>query len=216
MTANRIQCVLASGNQGKLAELSDALSAHGIDLVSQQNFNVSEADENAPTFIENALIKARHASHKTGLSALADDSGLVVPALKGAPGIYSARYAASAEDNSDQNKPSDQNNIDKLLQALTQFDDEASRAAYFVCVLTYLRHADDPEPLVATGIWHGHILKEAQGEGGFGYDPIFYCPKQMLSAAAMGKAKKRQVSHRAIAIKELNQKLSETLSTLKL
>lgn len=200
-----IKCVLASGNQGKLAELSGTLKIHGIELVSQSEFNVTEADENASTFIENALIKARHASVFTGHCALADDSGLVVPALNGEPGIYSARYAATPSSNA---KPSDQDNIDKLLRALSTMPEEA-RAAYFVCALVLLRYADDPEPVIATGLWHGRILPSAEDEGGFGYDPVFYCPKQGMSAAAMGKSVKSQVSHRAIALVELKQKLAQ-------
>ena len=197
-----IDCVLASGNVGKLAELSDALAHHGIRLRAQSEFNVTEADENASTFVENALIKARHASVATDLCALADDSGLVVPALNGEPGIHSARYASSQ-----QGKPSDAENIDKLLNAMTSLD-ETQRAAYFVCALVYLRHPDDPEPVIATGLWHGNILTTPHGEGGFGYDPVFYCPESELSAAAMDKDKKRMVSHRAIALRELNIKLS--------
>jgi len=206
---NTIKCVLASGNQGKLAELSGALASLGIELVSQSEYNVTEADENASTFIENSLIKARHASASTGLSALADDSGLVVPALHGEPGIRSARYAATP-DAADNVKPTDQDNIDKLLNVLASLPSEA-RAAYFVCALVFLRHAQDPEPVVATGLWHGHILSEPDGDGGFGYDPVFYCPNQKMSAAAMGKAKKSTVSHRAIALAELKHKLSQSL-----
>ena len=197
-----IDCVLASGNVGKLAELSDALASHGIRLRAQSEFNVTEADENASTFVENALIKARHASLATGLCALADDSGLVVPALNGEPGIHSARYASSQN-----GKPSDADNIDKLLRAMDSLD-EPNRAAYFVCALVYLRHPGDPEPVIATGLWHGNILATPHGAGGFGYDPVFYCPESRLSAAAMEKDKKRMVSHRAIALRELNIKLS--------
>lgn len=200
------KCVLASGNQGKLEELAGALANHQIALVSQSEFNVTESDENATTFIENALIKAKHASASTGLCALADDSGLVVPALAGAPGIRSARYAAIE---GDATKPTDQDNIDKLLEELKPLP-EAARAAYFVCALVFIRHANDPEPVIAVGNWHGQILHAMEGEGGFGYDPIFHCPKLGLSAAAMGKAAKRQVSHRAIALAELKQKLSQS------
>lgn len=203
-----IKCVLASGNQGKLAELAGTLAGFDIELVSQSEFNVTEADENASTFIENSLIKARHASASTGLSALADDSGLVVPALNGEPGIRSARYASGT----DNTRPTDQDNIEKLLTVLKPLPPHA-RAAYFVCALVFLRHAEDPEPVIATGLWHGQILTETDGDGGFGYDPVFYCPKLKMSAAAMGKAKKSAVSHRAIALAELKHKLSQ--STLK-
>lgn len=203
-----IKCVLASGNQGKLAELSGALADHGIELVSQSEYDVTEADENASTFVENSLIKARHATSSTGLCALADDSGLVVPALNGEPGIRSARYAATPG-GKDTTKPTDQDNIDKLLSVLAPLPSEA-RAAYFVCALVFLRHAQDPEPLIATGLWHGEILTEPAGDGGFGYDPVFYCPNQKMSAAVMGKAKKSTVSHRAIALAELKLKLSQS------
>lgn len=203
-----IRCVLASGNQGKLAELSGTLADLGIELVSQSEFSVSEADENASTFIENSLIKARHASASTGLCAMADDSGLVVPALNGEPGIRSARYAATP-DGTESIKPTDQENIDKLLDVLKPLPPEA-RAAYFVCALVFLRHAKDPEPVIATGLWHGHILSEPDGDGGFGYDPVFYCPGQQMSAAAMGKEKKSAISHRAIALAELKHKLLQS------
>lgn len=199
------RCVLASGNQGKLDELSGVLLAQNIELISQSEFNLTEAIEDGSTFVENALIKAKHASEATGLSAMADDSGIVVPSLNGEPGIRSARYAMT--DNTD--KPTDQENIDKLLKVLEPMPDTA-RAAYFVCCLVFVRHAKDPVPVIASGIWHGRILHEAQGEGGFGYDPVFYCPGVGMTAAAMGKAKKSTVSHRAIALKELKHKLSET------
>ncbi len=201
MTTNNTQCVLASGNKGKLAELSNALADHHITLVAQSEFNVTEADETAVTFVENALIKARHASLATGLPALADDSGLVVPALNGAPGIYSARYAQS---NHSGRKPTDLENINKLLESLAPLK---NRAAYFACVLVYLRHANDPEPIIATGQWHGTVLDELNGDGGFGYDPVFYCPDSKLTAATMGKERKQQISHRAIALKKLHQQL---------
>lgn len=201
MTTNLKKCVLASGNKGKLAELSNALAIHRINLVAQSEFDVTEADETAVTFVENALIKARHASQATGLAALADDSGLVVPALLGEPGIRSARYAQKDA----MTKPTDTENIEKLLQALKPLQ---NRTAWFACVLVYLRHADDPEPIIATGQWHGTILEELSGDGGFGYDPVFYCPQAGMSAAAMGKERKREISHRAIALKKLHEQLS--------
>jgi len=140
------------------------------------------------------------ASATTGLPALADDSGLVVNALGGQPGIYSARYASK-----DDNKPSDADNIAKLLHELRQHSD---RSAYFVCVLALVKHVNDPEPLIATGRWHGEILERPEGANGFGYDPVFYCPETQLSAAAMGSERKRQISHRALAIQELHRLLS--------
>lgn len=200
------RCVLASGNPGKLNELSEALAELNIELISQSEFSVTEAIEDATTFVENALIKAKHASHSTGLSALADDSGLVVPALNGEPGIHSARFAMT---DGATVKPTDQENIDKLLKVLEPMP-ETARAAYFVCSLVFLRHAKDPEPVIANGIWHGRILHQAEGDAGFGYDPVFYCPKVGMTAAAMGKTKKSAVSHRAIALRELKHKLSQS------
>lgn len=202
-----LKCVLASGNQGKLDELSGVLADLNIELISQSQFNITEAIEDASTFVENALIKAKHASESAGLSALADDSGIVVPALNGEPGIYSARYAMQ-EDATE--KPTDQDNIDKLLEVLKPMP-ESARVAYFVCSLVFVRHAKDPEPVIANGIWHGQILHAAEGEGGFGYDPVFYCPEVGMTAAAMGKTKKRTVSHRAIALQELKQKLAQSI-----
>ena len=221
--SDRLSCVLASGNHGKLVELAGALEPHNIHLVPQSEFQVTEADESAVTFIENALIKARHASLATGLPALADDSGLTVPVLDGAPGIYSARYALTergalykigapvdSERLSDQ-KPSDSDNMTKLLFELKNYSGE-QRAARFVCVLAYLEHADDPEPIIATGYWSGRITESIESEGGFGYDPIFYCPQTGMTAAAMGKHRKSTVSHRSVAIRNLQQQLLQRSS----
>ena len=196
------QCVLASGNAGKLAELSAALADFNLQLISQSEFNYEEAEENAVTFVENALIKARHASAETGLPALADDSGLVVHSLNGEPGIYSARYAGST----DGSKPTDAENITRLLSRLGDTED---RSAHFVCVLALVKHRDDPEPLIATGRWHGSILSSPQGDSGFGYDPVFFCPRTGMSAAAMGKEKKSAISHRALAVQQLRELLGE-------
>ena len=216
--SDRLSCVLASGNQGKLVELAGALEPHNIHLVPQNEFQVTEADESAVTFIENALIKARHASLATGLPALADDSGLTVPVLGGAPGIYSARYSlmnngalvndgtpVDSEPQSDQ-KPSDSDNMTKLLFELKNYSGE-QRTARFVCVLAYLEHADDPEPIIATGYWSGRITESIESEGGFGYDPIFFCTQTGMTAAAMGKQRKSTVSHRGAAIRDLQQQL---------
>ena len=196
------QCVLASGNAGKLAELSVALADFNLQLISQSEFNYEEAEENAVTFVENALIKARHASAETGLPALADDSGLVVHSLHGEPGIYSARYAGSP----DGSKPTDAENITRLLSRLEDIED---RSAHFVCVLALVKHRNDPEPLIATGRWYGSVLNAPQGDGGFGYDPVFFCPCVGMSAAAMGKEKKSAVSHRALAVRQLRELLGE-------
>lgn len=183
--------VLATGNAGKVRELADLLADFGLDIVAQTELGVESAEETGLTFIENAILKARHASAITGLPAIADDSGLAVDALDGAPGIYSARYAGL--------DASDSQNIAKLLQALENVAD-GKRTAQFHCVLVYLRHAEDPTPLVFHGSWRGEIAGTITGEGGFGYDPIFYVPALGKTAAEMTKDEKRAVSHRGKAL----------------
>ncbi|MDU6077308.1 MAG: XTP/dITP diphosphatase [Pantoea sp.] len=183
--------VLATGNPGKVRELADLLSAFGLDIVAQTDLGVESAEETGLTFIENAILKARHAAQITGLPAIADDSGLAVDALGGAPGIYSARYAGEAA--------SDRENLEKLLNALETVPD-GERLAQFHCVLVYLRHAEDPTPLVFHGSWAGEITRSAAGEGGFGYDPIFYVPELGKTAAELSKTEKGAVSHRGKAL----------------
>lgn len=183
--------VLATGNPGKVRELADLLAAFGLDIVAQTELGVESAEETGLTFIENAILKARHAAEITGLPAIADDSGLAVDALGGAPGIYSARYAGV--------DASDQENLDKLLVALENVPD-AARQAQFHCVLVYVRHAADPTPLVFHGNWAGEITRAAAGQGGFGYDPIFYVPELGKTAAELSKDEKRAVSHRGKAL----------------
>ncbi|MBS6436442.1 MAG: XTP/dITP diphosphatase [Pantoea sp.] len=183
--------VLATGNPGKVRELADLLSAFGLDIVAQTDLGVESAEETGLTFIENAILKARHAAQITGLPAIADDSGLAVDALGGAPGIYSARYAGEAA--------SDRENLEKLLNALETVPD-GERQAQFHCVLVYLRHAEDPTPLVFHGSWAGEITRSAAGEGGFGYDPIFYVPELGKTAAELSKTEKGAVSHRGKAL----------------
>ncbi len=183
--------VLATGNPGKVREMADLLAAFGLDIVAQTELGVESAEETGLTFIENAILKARHAAAITGLPAIADDSGLAVDALGGAPGIYSARYAG--ED------ASDRQNLLKLLAALENVPDN-KRQAQFHCVLVYLRHAEDPTPLVFHGSWQGEITRSAVGEGGFGYDPIFFVPKLGKTAGEMTKAEKHAVSHRGKAM----------------
>ena len=190
------QAVLASGNQGKLRELQHALSGTGWTLSNQSDFGVPEADETGLTFVENALIKARNAAQHTGLAAIADDSGLVVPALGGAPGIYSARYSGRG----------DAGNNEKLLAAMRDFDGEQRRAR-FVCVLVLLRHADDPLPLIAEGCWEGFIANAPRGDKGFGYDPIFLPEGQIRHAAELSQDEKRALSHRGKAVALLCQAL---------
>jgi len=183
--------VLATGNAGKVRELAHLLADFGLDVVAQTELGVDSAEETGLTFIENAILKARHAARITGLPAIADDSGLAVDYLGGAPGIYSARYAG--ED------ASDQQNLEKLLVALQDVP-AAERGAQFHCVLVYLRHADDPTPLVCHGSWAGEITQSAAGEGGFGYDPIFFVAELGKTAAELTREEKSAVSHRGQAL----------------
>ncbi len=194
--------VLATGNPGKVAELSAMLAPLSLEIVPQTELSVPDADETGLTFVENAIIKARHAAKLTGLPAIADDSGLAVDALGGAPGIYSARYAGQSATDSD--------NIAKLLQALTDVPTN-QRQAQFHCVLVYLRHAEDPTPLIAHGVWQGEITLNTQGDGGFGYDPIFFVPALNCTSAELSKAEKAQVSHRGKALQLLLAQLSQRI-----
>lgn len=200
--------VLASGNEGKLRELQQLLQPLHIDLVTQKSLAIDDADETGLTFIENAIIKARHASDASGLPALADDSGLAVDALGGAPGIYSARFAdMTDEGHGDADRATrDAANNRKLLALLDGLADE-KRDAQFHCVLVYLRHAADPTPIVCHGVWHGRILTAPTGEGGFGYDPLFHVPSMACSSAQLSAEQKNAISHRAIAMQSLMQQL---------
>ena len=193
-----MKLVLASSNPGKLEELRGLLADTGIELVAQSDLGVEDADETGPTFVENALIKARHASLQTGLPALADDSGICVDALNGAPGLYSARYAGE-HGNADRN-------IDKLLDALKDVAGD-QRGAHFYCVLVLLRHAHDPQPLIVEGEWRGRILHERRGSGGHGYDPVFFDPSRGQTAAEMPLDEKNRISHRGKALVGLKQRL---------
>ena len=192
-----MKLVLASGNAGKLVELRELLG-DGFELHPQSEFGVSDADETGLSFIENAILKARHAAHRTGLPALADDSGLCVDALHGAPGLYSARYAGTHGDA--------EANIEKLLGALAGTPEDA-RTARFVCVLALVHSADDPMPLVAEGIWEGCILHARAGANGFGYDPVFFSPAHGCSAAQLPAAVKNRDSHRGVALRQLQARL---------
>ena len=184
--------VIASGNKGKLREIAHLLAPLNIDIVAQAELNVSECEEPYCTFIENALAKARHASRQTGLPALADDSGLCVDALQGAPGVFSARYAGEPK--------SDQANNEKLLSVLGT---EKNRQAHFYCVIVLVRHADDPEPLIAEGRWAGEILSEFRGQDGFGYDPLFLDAKTGKTVAELPLEIKSRISHRGHAMAKL-------------
>ena len=179
--------LLASNNGKKIAELSAILASFGIEIKAQRDYGIEDVPETGLTFIENALIKARHAARQSGLPAIADDSGLCVPALGGAPGIYSARYSGEG----------DAGNNRKLLAALENVQD---RRAYYVCLIVYLRHADDPLPIIAQGLWHGTIAREPRGDGGFGYDPLFVPAGDSRTAAEYSAAEKNSISHRARAL----------------
>jgi XTP/dITP diphosphohydrolase len=188
--------VLASNNAGKLKEFGQLLAPLGFEVHAQREFNVPEAEEPHPTFVENALAKARHAARLTGLPALADDSGVCVNALGGAPGVYSARYAGEPK--------SDERNNRKLIEDLAA---HADKSAYYYCVLVFVRHADDPQPLIAEGRWNGEIVSEARGEGGFGYDPYFLLPAFGKTVAELGADEKNRLSHRGQALRALVEKL---------
>jgi XTP/dITP diphosphohydrolase len=190
--------VLASNNAGKVREINQLLEGTGIRVVPQGDFGVPEAEETGLTFVENAILKARNAAQHSGLPAIADDSGIEVDALHGAPGIHSARYAGPGS--------SDEDNVGKLLHALESVP-EAERGARFQCVLVYLRHASDPTPLICQGTWEGRILEAPRGENGFGYDPVFYVPTHGCSAAELHPAIKNKLSHRGQALRRLRQRL---------
>lgn len=196
MTLSRI--VVASNNPGKLNEFQQLLSPLGLTFIPQGQLNVPEAEEPLCTFVENALAKARHASRITGLPALADDSGLCVEALMGAPGVLSARFAGEPKN--------DARNNQKLLDELAGKQD---RRAHFYCVLVLVRHADDPQPLIAEGEWHGEIVAEAAGEAGFGYDPLFWVPQQACTSAQLDATLKNRLSHRGQAMMVLQRRLQQ-------
>jgi len=186
--------VLASNNPGKLREIQAVLDQQRFHLIQQSEFKVSEVAETGTTFVENAIIKARHAAQHTGLPALADDSGIEVDALKGAPGVYSARYAGNDAD--------DESNNAKLLSQLADIPDR-QRTARFQCVIAYMRHAQDPMPLICQGTWEGSILHKARGKNGFGYDPLFFVPTHGCSSAELDPEEKNRISHRAQALQKL-------------
>ena len=198
MTSKLTKLVLASGNTGKLKELSAILAPLGIEVVPQTQFAVTDAEEPFFTFVENALTKARHAARQTGLPALADDSGLCVNALGGAPGVLSARFSGEPK--------SDQRNNQKLVEVLA---DMVDKSAYYYSVCVLVRHADDPQPIIVDGSWFGEISSEPRGEFGFGYDPHFWLPDLGKTAAELQPAEKNKLSHRGKAMRLLLEKLSE-------
>jgi len=189
--------VLASNNSGKLREFAPLFESMGLEVVAQRDFAVPDAEETGLSFIENAILKARHAAHATGRPAIADDSGLVVPALGGAPGIYSARYSGGG----------DTDNNAKLLSEMSHLRRE-DRAAFYVAVIAVVMSASDPLPIIAEGRWYGNISFELSGTGGFGYDPLFIPESSSCTAAEMSAAEKQTLSHRAKALKALAPKLS--------
>ncbi|MBB1274780.1 MULTISPECIES: XTP/dITP diphosphatase [Psychromonas] len=195
--------VLATGNQGKVKEMSELLNSFSIEVLPQSKFNVPDVPETGTTFVENAIIKARHAAKLTGLPAIADDSGLEVDFLNGQPGIYSARYAGESA--------TDQDNIDKLLNKLEGINPE-QRKARFQCVLVYLRHELDPTPIICQGTWEGSITETVEGENGFGYDPVFWVESEQSTSAQLSKQRKSELSHRGKALTQLVALLQAQLS----
>ncbi|HHH48770.1 MAG TPA: RdgB/HAM1 family non-canonical purine NTP pyrophosphatase [Gammaproteobacteria bacterium] len=186
--------VLASSNKGKLREINQILGNLGIEALPQSDFDVSDAEETGLTFVENAILKARHAARTTGLPAIADDSGLEVDALRGAPGIYSARFAGPGATDAD--------NVQKLLEALKDVP-ETERTARFQCLMVFMNHAEDPTPLICQGTWEGRILRQPSGENGFGYDPVFFVPGENRAAAELPPEVKNRLSHRGQALARL-------------
>jgi XTP/dITP diphosphohydrolase len=191
--------VLASNNQGKVREMGQLLSGQNLEVLPQSAFDIPEIEETGLTFVENAILKARNATAHSGLPAIADDSGLEVDALQGAPGIYSARYAGSGATDADNNA--------KMLQSLEHVPDE-ERSARFQCLLVFMRHAEDPVPIICQGTWEGRILRSPQGENGFGYDPLFFVPEKNCSAAELPAEVKNAMSHRGKALQYLLERLS--------
>ena len=188
------QLVVATGNKGKLAEIASVLAPFNMNVLPQSQFDVPEADETGLTFVENAIIKARNAAHHTGKAALADDSGLEVDGLNGAPGIYSARYAGP--------NATDALNVEKLLHAISDLEGH-QRSARFQCVMVYLRHENDPTPLICQGTWEGLITTAPEGSNGFDYDPVFWVPDHHCTAAQLSSEVKNSISHRGQALKKL-------------
>ncbi len=195
---NRQQIVLATGNRGKLDEMQTLLEELGLELIPQSALNIPDAIEDGLGFVENALIKARHASRLSGLPAIADDSGLAVDALQGAPGIHSSRYAG-------ENAGSEEN-IDKLLTALADVP-APGRTARFHCLMVFVRHADDPTPLICQGCWEGRISQQRRGDHGFGYDPVFLLADRDITSAELDSEEKNRLSHRGQALRQLRQQL---------
>ncbi|MEN8174195.1 MAG: XTP/dITP diphosphatase [Pseudomonadota bacterium] len=195
--------VLASNNAGKVREINQLLQGTGLEVMPQSEFGVPDVEETGLTFVENAILKARNAADHSGLPAIADDSGIEVDALKGAPGIYSARYAGTGA--------SDTDNLDKLLEELQTVDDPERRAR-FQCLMVYMAHGRDPTPLIVQGTWEGRIARKPRGKNGFGYDPVFFVPDEDCTAAELDPAAKNRLSHRGQALRQLVDLLAPALA----
>jgi len=200
-TSNKI--VFASGNAGKVREIAELLDGLDIDVLPQSEFDVPEIEETGLTFLENSILKARNAAQHTGLPAIADDSGIAVDVLQGHPGIYSARFAGLGA--------SDEDNLLKLIDMIKPFPEE-QRTARFICSMVYLRHKDDPVPIIAQGIWEGQLVTDPKGENGFGYDPVFYVESQQCTSAELPPEVKNKLSHRGQALMQLLDKLNDVYS----
>ena len=195
-----IRIVLASNNAGKVREINQLLNGSGLVVVPQSTFNIPDADETGLTFVENAILKARHAAELSGLPAIADDSGLEVDALNGAPGIYSARFSGPGA--------TDEKNLHKLLDELQDVPQE-KRSARFQCLMVYMQHAKDPTPIICQGTWEGMIALAPEGENGFGYDPVFFVPTHQCTSAQLPAETKNQLSHRGQALQKLIHELKK-------
>ncbi len=192
--------VLASNNAGKVREINLLLQNQQIEVVPQREFDIQDIEETGLTFVENAILKARHAAKESGLAAIADDSGLEVDALQGAPGIYSARFAGPGCNDADNNR--------KLIEGLREIPDE-QRSARFQCLMVYMRHGDDPTPIICQGTWEGRIMQQPQGENGFGYDPLFFVPGENCTSAQLSPEIKNRLSHRGQALGKLLTALAD-------
>jgi len=202
-TSNKNKIVFASGNAGKVREIAQLLDGLDIDVLPQSEFDVPEIEETGLTFLENSILKARNAAKHTGLPSIADDSGIAVDVLQGHPGIYSARFAGPGA--------SDEDNLLKLIDMIKPFPEE-QRTARFICSMVYLRHKDDPVPIIAQGVWEGQLVTDPKGENGFGYDPVFYVASQQCTSAQLPPEVKNKLSHRGQALMQLLDKLKDVYS----
>jgi len=212
MTVDK-KIVLASGNKGKVREFVKMFTDLGVNIIPQTELGVGDVPETGTTFVENAIIKARYAAQITGMPAIADDSGIEVDYLKGAPGIYSARYSTRDDDKDYGAGSTDENNNLKLLDALKDVTDNALRTARYQCILVYMRHAADPTPIICQAAWEGIIMREEVGDNGFGYDPLFWVPEHNMSSAQLAPEIKNDMSHRGKALRQLHDKLTDLYNT---